>query len=376
MKLSRSAPLLLASCLSLPFVAMAEGGAPAAPTTAPTTQRVPKTETPPPGFVRVTGTKFSAFCLPVDQAWVQQALTDVSPSLMPTTRPSDILSGVAKNRDALAKGLSDDLGIEPAKVTKMLNEQLVPQLTKLNTLEPPVVFLVATEQKIISLINNNWSHPRLSYNRLMDQIKVDDRIFFSVDQPMDETLLLANYDPTDDLAARTKKVREAAEKFESETAFSVAARSRVITQATIAQFVETEVFTPMQLKDDQSWLLLGVTTSMAAKYTPMLTGADPKQMLEDLIFERPEASPTADSLDMLKLPPLNQLLPQYRQPYINAARRKSTLAIQKLAEKGGPEAIRKALNAVRKNPPKDGPSMVALVAGATDVDLGPELGKK
>jgi len=258
----------------------------------------------------------------------------------------------------------------------MLDEQLVPQLKKLSTLQPPVVFLVATEQKVISLINNNWTHPRISYNRLMDQIKVDDRIFFSVDQPMDETLLMANYEPTDDLPARTKKVREAAEKFESETAFSVAARSRVITQAAIAQFVETEVFTPLKLHDDQSWLLLGVTTYMAAKYTPMLTGADPKQMLSDLIYERADADPKADGLDMMKLPPLNQLLPQYRQPYINAARRKSTLAVQKLADKGGAEAIRKALNAVKKNPPKDGPGMVALVAGATDVDLGPELGKK
>jgi len=63
----------------------------------------------------------------------------------------------------------------------------------------------------------------------VDQIKVDDRIFFSLDQPMDETLLLANYEPTEDLAARTKKVREAAEKFESETAFSVARNARAST---------------------------------------------------------------------------------------------------------------------------------------------------
>lgn len=372
MNVNRIVPLMLASCLALPALVIAAD----VPATAPTTQRVPTVETPPPGFIRVSAGKYSAFCLPADQAWVQQALTDIKPALMPTTRPGDILSNIAKNQDAVAKGLFDELGADQAKVAAMLDEKLKTQLTKLNDLSPPVVFLVSTEQKIISLINNNWKHPRISYNRLMDKIRVDDRMMLSVDQPMDETLLVANYEPADDVAARTKKIREAVEKFESETAFSIAARSRVITQVALAQIIESEVFTPMKLRDDQSWLMLGVTTYMAAKYTPMLTGADPKQMLADLIFERPDAEPKADSLDMMKLLPLDQIQPFYRAAMINAARRKSALAIQTLVEKGGPNAIRKAVSAVRKNAPKDGPSLVTLVAGATDVDLSAELARK
>ena len=78
----------------------------------------------------------------------------------------------------------------------------------------------------------------------------------------------------------------------------------------------------MKLSDSQTWLQLGVTTYLTAKYTPRLTRVDAKQLLADLIFERPGANPKADSLDLLDLPDLNQLLPQYHQAWINAARRK------------------------------------------------------
>ncbi len=372
---TRLGSLLLTLCLALPTSVSAENAPTTSPTT-PTTQHAPMVETAPPGFVRVSAGHYSAFCVPADQTWVQQALSDIKPALMPTTRPSDILANIAKNRDALVKGLADELGADPVKLAAMLDEKLKTQLDKLNTFNPPVVFLVSTEQKIISLINNNWKHPRISYNRLMGQIRVDDRMNLSIDQPMDEMLLVATYEPADDVAARAKKVHEAVEKFESETAFSVAARSRVVSQVAIAMFIESEVFAPLKFRDDQSWLMLGVTTHMAAKYTPMLTGADPKQMLADMIFERPDADPKADSIDMMKLPPLDQVQPYFRQAFINAARRKATLAIEKLVAKGGEDSIRKALNAVKKNTPKDGQSMVSLVAGATDVDLTAELGKK
>ncbi len=370
MKLSRI--ILIGFCLALPVVSHAAD----TPTTAPTTQRVPKTETAPPGFIRVTAGRYSAFCLPIDEVWVKQSLTEVKPDHMPTTRPSDIMAKIPDQRDAIAKGLAADLGIEPAKVASLFDDQIIPQLTKLENLHPPVVYLVATKPKLVALINADWTHPRISYNRLMDQIRFDDRITYSIDYPMDEILMLAAYEATDDLATRSKKLREAAEKFESESAYSIAARGRVVTQIAIAQFIEKEVFAPMKLRDDQSWLQLGTTTDLAAKYAPLLIGGDAQQLLSDLIYERPNAEPSAASIDMLNLPDLGQLLPQYRQPYINAARRKSTLAFMKLIEKGGPDAIHKALEAVRKNPPKDGPGMVALITGATGVDLTQDLRNK
>jgi len=360
--------------LAMPAVrAFADGPAAAATPAAPTTQRAALVEATPPGFVRVNAGRYSAFCLAADEPWVKQSLAQIKPAQMPTTRPSDILSKIPGARAAIAKGLSDDVGIDPATTNSLFDEQLIPQLTKLDELQPPVVFFVVTKQKLVGLINADWKHPRIGYNRLMDQIRFDDRVTLSTDGPLDETLLLSIYDPTSDLAARTKLVRSAAEQFESETAFSVAARSRGVTQVSIAQFIEKNVFVPLKLRDDQSWLQLGTVTLLAAKYAPMLTGADPKQMLADLIYERPDAEPSAARIDMLDLPDLNQLQPRYRMAWINAARRKSTLAVQQLVEKAGSGAIKKVLASIKKNQPKDGASMIALITGVTDVDLSDSL---
>jgi hypothetical protein len=210
----------------------------------------------------------------------------------------------------------------------------------------------------------------------MNQVRFNDHIQFSIEHPMDESMLLGEYDAADDLTTRAKKLHDAAQKFESDTAFAVAARARVVTQIAIAQFIEKNVFASMKLNDNQTWLQLGVTTYITAKYTPRLTGVDAKQLLADLIYERPGSDPKADALDLLDLPDLGQLLPQYRQNWINAARRKSTLAIEDLVAQGGDDSIKKALAAVKKNPPKDGPSMVSLITGASGVNLLPDLKPK
>lgn len=338
-------------------------------TTAPTTQRAALVEATPPGFVRVNAGKYSAFCVAADEAWVKQTLTQAKAAQMPTTRPADILAKIPGQRAAISQGLSDDLGIDPATATSLFDDQLIPQLEKLDALHPPIVFFVVTKQKLVALLNTDWKHPRIGYNRLMDQIRFDDRLTLSTDGPLDETLMLAVYDPTSDLAGRSKALRDQVERFESETAFSIAARSRVITQVAIAQFIEKNAFAPLKLRDDQSWLQLGATTFLTAKYAPLLTGSDSKQMLADLIYERPDADPNAAGIDMLDLPDLSVLQPRYRLAWINAARRKSTLAVAQLAEKGGPGVIKKAIASIKKNAPKDGASTIALIAGATDVDL-------
>ena len=377
MERRRLGVLLLGMGLALPAALRAQDEPTTAsttvPATAPTTQAAGKMETPPPGFIRVTVGQYSVFCLPVDEGWVKQSLNTVKPAHLPTTRPADILAKIPQQRDAISKGMAEDLGIDAAAVAPLFDSQLIPQLTKLDQLKPPVVFLVITEQKLISLLNADWKHPRVSYNRLMDQVRFDDRIMFSIETAMDESLLLANYEAKDDLPARMKKLREAEERFESDSAFSVAARGRVITQGNFMQFVEKEVFTPMKLRDDQTWLQLGIVTQITAKYAPMLTGVDSKKLLADLIYEHPNAEPKADKMNLLKLPDLSVIQPQYRPAFIGAARRKSTLAIQQLVDKAGPDAIRKTLDAVRKTPPADGKALVALINTATAVDVQPML---
>lgn len=321
----------------------------------------------------MTAGRYSVFCLPGDEVWVKQGLGDAKADSLPTTRPADILNNIPPKRDAIAQGLANDLGIEQAKVSAMLTEQLLPGLQKLDTLQPPVVFFVTTEEKIKSLIKSNWKHPRINYNQMIDRLSFDETVRLSTDGPFDEALMNALYDPTDNPTKRIKKLRDAAGKFESDVAFSVAGRARVVVQVTLAQFVEQQVFRDLKLRDDQSWLQMGICTLFAAKYAPMLTGTDPQQTLADMIYERQDAAIKSNEINLLELPDLGQILPEFQRPYIEAARRKSTLSVQKLIEKGGPEAIKKALATIKKNPPKDGQSLVMLVAGATDVDLSKEL---
>jgi len=73
-----------------------------------------------------------------------------SPSLNPdTSRPPvrrDILARIPQQRDAISKRHRCRSGIDPAKVAPLFDEQLIPHLTQLDTLKPPIVFLVITEQ--------------------------------------------------------------------------------------------------------------------------------------------------------------------------------------------------------------------------------------
>jgi hypothetical protein len=356
---------IVVAASTVPWMA---AGQTTAPSAAPTTQRAPQVEQAPPEFIRVTAQRYSAFCLPVDEAWVKQGLSQAKAADLPSTRPADIAAKVATNRDALVKGLSHDLDVDPAKVNAMLDGQLLPTLKKLETLQPPVVFLVATEQKIKTLLANGWSNPRIGYNRLMDQLKWDERLMLSLDQPMDEALFHCTYEPIDPPAVRIKKLRDAAEKFESDVAYSTAGRARVVVQVTLAQFMEKDVFAPLKLRDDQSWLQLGSVTWMAAKYSPMLTGTDPQQTLSDMIFENENAPVKAIGINLLELPSLKDLNPVYVRPYIEAARRKSTMVIQSLVSQK-PEAIRDILMSVKKDPPKDGTELVTRVAATTGVDV-------
>lgn len=345
-----------------------------APATAPTTQRTPHVETPPPGFIRVTASRYSAFCQPVDEAWVKQSLTQAKAENLPSTRPADIIARIEAHRDEITKGLANDLDVDPAKVAEMLDDDLIPTLKKLDTLQPPVVFLVTTESKIKSMLNHDdWSHPRISYNRLMDKLKWDERVHLRLDDQMDEVLLQATFEAVDAPATRIKKLREAAEKFEADVLVATSVRARKLVHESLARFAEREVFRPLKLRDDQSWLQLGIVNYLAGKYSPLMTGTDPKQAMADLVFERPDTPVKSDDLDMLDLPRLSDINPQYQYFWIEAARRKSTLAILTLVEQGQAEAIRKALMAVKKDPPKDGQELISRVADATGVELSKQL---
>jgi hypothetical protein len=345
----------------------------AAPTTAPTTQRKATRETTPPDFVRVTAARYSAFCQPVDEAWVKQGLSQAKAESLPSTRPADILNRIQTYRDAITQGLANDLDVDAAKVTAMLDEQLIPTLKKLDTLQPPVVFMVATEAKIKAMLTGTWSHPQISYNRLMDKLKWDERIQLRLDEPMDEALLQATFDAVDPPEKRIKKLREAAEKFEADVAVATSVRARKLVHECLARFAEQEVFQPLNLRDDQVWLQLGVVNYLAGKYSPMMTGTDPRQAMADLLFERPDAPVKSDEMDLLALEKLSNITPQYQYFYVEAARRKSTQAVMALVDQGKAEAIRKALVAVKKDPPKDGIELVSRVAAATGVELSKQL---
>jgi len=56
---------------------------------ATTRPHAPHVAVPPPGFHKITVDSYSAFCQPVDDDWVHDALAAIAPTTRPTTMPAE-----------------------------------------------------------------------------------------------------------------------------------------------------------------------------------------------------------------------------------------------------------------------------------------------
>jgi hypothetical protein len=358
--------------LALSLVAGAQPSAPDDPATPTTAPR--RALAVPSGFKIVTVARRSILCQEGDEPWIRLAVGDIRPTTRPTTMPADLLERLSERRDVLAERIAADLGLPDTSAPKRLvDEQLVPLLRRAAVFDPPVFYMVASETTVRDLLKAGWENPRFRYNRAADRIIVDPRVQMSLTESVDDTIVPALYEPDDDVATRSRRLREAIETTEGRLGMEVAIQSEYSAQLSFVAFVGETVIRPLDLKPDQDWFGVGLSGVLSAKYLAIINGMEEREFLDVMTTDRRGNPIRSATVDLLNPTPLDDLRPAARPAYADAFRRKSSAVVLGWLDRLPPGGLAKAIAALKAAPPADGPALVKVLADVTGIDLTDEL---
>jgi hypothetical protein len=327
----------------------------------------------PPGFKIVLSDRRSVVCQEGDEAWVRQALAEVKPTTMPTTMPSDLLEKLSELRDVLSERVARDLGLTDAALPrKLIDEQVLPLLRSATDFDPPVFYMVSSEATVRELIKNGWENPLFYYNRAANRVAINTRVDLSLTETMDDTLLPAMYEPNDDFQTRRTKLLDAIRQTEGSLARQLAVRAEASTQLAFVGLIISEVVRPMELGVDQEWFGIGVSSALSWRYLALVNGLPEDAFVGDFSRDVRGNPIRIATIDLLHPTNADDMRENYRRAYIDAYQRKSTKVIDAWYSKLPPGGLSRTLAAVKGNKPKDGATLVKLIADTTGVDLTKE----
>jgi hypothetical protein len=329
--------------------------------------------TVPSGFKLIEAESHRIITEAADEAWVRAALKTMTPTTQPSTMPSDLLTRLAAGKVELARRLSSDLAMpDPAPVQKLLTDKIEPALHRLESLNPPLVYLVTTSERLKEVVKAGWSDPQFYYNRAADDVFYQPaQIAF--DQENGDAIVPSLYEAADTPQQRGEKLINAIHSTEASLGTSVMRYGINVVFGQIFQFIDTDVFTPMKLRPDQEWFSNGVANVLGLRYSTELSGMLLKEQLDSA--SAPSNGNPLQNLELDLSNPMNvdSIRPEAMPAYADLFRSRSVRAVRKLAEQGGDGAIAKAITALRKGVPADGAGLVQLIKTATNVDLSAEL---
>ncbi|HEX8524155.1 MAG TPA: hypothetical protein VF669_18015 [Tepidisphaeraceae bacterium] len=343
---------------------------PAPATTLPTTTRPRHEASIPQGFNRIEVGGRIALAEQADAQIVQQQLA----AMKPTSRPSlvgTMLDRAKQNRDQLIGQLAQETGADPAAVTTVYDQRIITPLQKLYDLNPPVLYLVVGRERLKELLKSGWQDPNFYYNRAADAIVMSGNVAVRTDGPMDDAIIGAMYDPAAKDEDKAKRLTDAVAGTEGDLVRFLDGQAKSTFGAGLATIINETAFKDLQFKDDQRWLPLGLPIVLASKYAAGPT--DQPDLLKAMTMDNPQNPLRFSSVDLLHPPAVNTMNPEAMPFYIDAARRKSAAAIQKLVDQQG--AVPKVLAAIRQQMPADGAALVKVIQDQTGIDLTKDLSR-
>jgi hypothetical protein len=349
--------------------------APAAPAPA-----APKADAPrvvaviPPGYEKVTVAGHTALAEPNDVAWVKQALTDTKAPPKNGVTPADMIQTLVDKRAALTKQMVTDLALMDDKaVNEFLDTKVIATLKKLDETRPPIFYLVITQDKLRDLTKTGWGEPRYHYNGVANAAAVDDSLPFSIDKPMDDTILPAFYNDKDAADVRGKNLAAGLQNMDAQLLANGARQAPSAIFNLFVAFIQEKQIDPLKLKLDQSWLGSGVANFLAAKYTAVVTGVEKNSILAQLTSEPNVFPVSARSVDLAH--PLDEasMKPAIVPYYKVSMQRKATAVVAVWVDQAGEAAIPRTLTAMRAKMPADGAALAKLIQETTGADLSKYL---
>ena len=352
----------------------AHAAPPAAAPAAPKADAPRAVAVSPPGYEKVTVAGHTALAEPNDVAWVKQALTDTKAPPKNGVTPADMIQTLVDKRAALTKQMVTDLALTDDKaVNEFLDTKVIATLKKLDETRPPIFYLVITQDKLRDLTKTGWGEPRYHYNGVANAAAVDDSLPFSIDKPMDDTILPAFYNDKDAADVRAKNLAAGLQNMDAQLTANGARQAPSAIFNLFVSFIQEKQIDPLKLKLDQSWLGSGVANFLAAKYTAVVTGVEKNSILAQLTSEPNVFPVSARSVDLAH--PLDEasMKPAIVPYYKVSMQRKATAVVAVWVDQAGEAAIPRTLSAMRAKMPADGAALVKLIQETTGADLSKYL---
>jgi hypothetical protein len=333
--------------------------------------------TPPPGFVLVEESGRRVLCDPVDQSWVAQAAKTVAPATRPTTMPADLLTRLAEGRGKLVADMARDGALtDPAPFNKELDERLVPELTRLRDLRPPIFFLVTTEGRLKGMLRDNqWSTPTIHYNRLTDSFTRVEPPTLSTDHEMDDMLFLSFYSENDPRAQRIADLQATIQKQNRDLQEAISAQAMFTTQLTLANAFSNVVFDKLKLPSEQQWFSIGISGVLSADYAAQVTGAGRMELVLLMAIQMRNNPITNRSIDLLHPPEPSTIKRQFLIPYADAYRHKSMYVANVILEKARAK-LPAMITSLREKPCTSGDELVKRIREVMDEDVSGLVGPR
>lgn len=362
-------PLVVAMGLVTGLPVSAQDAPASAPTTAPAP---PRKVNVPPGLKALSVNGRNVFCEAADEAWVTAALNKLEARPKPATLPATLLQKLTDQRTSLLQQLAKDLALKDlTAAAAQYDTQLVKAIRTLDNYKPQIYYLVATPDRMASLMRDGWTDPHFYYNRAADAVTFSTGGLLNTDRPQDDVLFPAAYDKGATPEKKTEGLELAINETEKSIGSSIEIKARTTIGAALAQLVQDYGVKPLDLKDDQVWFGYGIAQVLSAKYLAQITN-DSFPALMDMLTEELAANPLRMSaIDLLHPIDQNSLRNDALPAYYDTVRRKSARAVRFLIEKGGEGVLPKAISAVRDKKPANGDAMVKLIQESTGVDLMP-----
>ena len=330
----------------------------------------------PPGFTRVEIEGRTFFVMPADQQWGAQAVQDAPPATMPATMPTDLLANLTARRAALRERMAADLGVAPAETDEYLDQRLKMFLERMESLRPPIIYLVASPPQLKEAMKAGWTDRRFHYNRAADDVNYSTTVSLSLEDQADDTVLPLFYGPDDAPDARRRRVAEEMRATEAAILGEVSRRAQSMTMVAMVELISTKALEPLALKPDQEWFGVGVAGVLGARYVALLTGMSEARLLDEMTREDPRNPVRPGTLDLVRPPNMGDVRPEWVNAYADAYRRRAMQVARKLSTTGGEDAIGKVVAAIKQARPADSPALVQLVKQTTGVDLTNDLGPR
>jgi hypothetical protein len=316
-------------------------------------------------------------CEPADDAWVKQAIELTPPATMPTTMPADVVDRLKDRRQILIARIAGDLSLrDTVPVEQLIDDAMLPQANKLNEMQPPIFYLVATRDRIKELLKSGWTDPHFRYNRVADDVEFDPNLRLADDRPMDDMIMPVLYAPDATPEQRQKSLEQVMRYNEAMVVEAFSRRAQLVAQLAIIDFIQKQAIEPLTLKEDQQWLGLGMQAVLSAKYMHDLLGVSQEDLLNRMTRDDARNPIRPDSVDLLNPADRSQMRQEWIPMYGDAFRVKSARVVRGWSDKCGESAIATTLAAMRANPPADGEALLKLIHVTTGVDLSAEVRPK